>query len=317
MKKLLAALAISAALIVPASANNICASVEYTYQRCTAACGTMEHPTPTAACLKVNLAQCRAPRDACHALHGIADCGLFSHLAKTDVQLGCGVPHTTATVAPAPAQSRREKAAKVTAPARKPKDTCNGDLTSNGCVPTPAPPPPPAINTTVGDNQVPPNANQAAPANTSPPAPSGGYGPPSADCSTITGPGMSGGGPPNCGPTGNAQPGQSGPTPPNKQPDSARQPTTQQWTPGAAPALPTDALPTYADGTPYDPSDISAPSDPHSKERCLVALQKLAPHSIGPDWLEHEMARSHCYVDGTPMSKKDQLKFELQKQSGE
>ncbi len=301
MKKILATLAISAAMIVPAAA----------IERSTMPLGSSDwicFPLGEA-CKGVNRHNhCWAPWEACSVAHWPPQAP-GNHFSNGGRGWIGAAPAQAAT---APAQSRPEKAAKTAK--LKPKDTCNGTLTSNGCVPTPTPPPPPPINTTIGGNQVAPNANQAATANTSPPAaPSGGYGHPSADCSTITGPGMSGGGPPNCGPTGNgigAQPGQSRPTTTNRQaPDSARQPATQQWTPGA-----TAALPTNSDGTPYDPSDIVDPSNPQFKERCLVVLQKLAPHSTGPDWLEHEMARSHCYVDGTPMSKRDQLKFELQKQ---
>jgi hypothetical protein len=294
MKKLLAVLAISATLIAPASAADC-------RELCLAAgrCGDCAYGPGGCPGGMAHIDRCYAACFACRAAHrGGSVGGTAPH-----------VPEKAAKV-PAPVQSRPGKAAKVTAPAQKPKDTCNGTLTSNGCVPTPAPSPPPPVNVQVG----PPPSNQAAPASPSP-VPgqtSGGYNHPQSDCSTITGPGMSGGGPPNCGPTGNgigAQPGQSGPT--NKQtqtPDSARQQTPGQWTPGALP------LPTTSDGTPYDPTDIVDPSNPQLKERCLVALQRMAPRSSSPDWLKGEMARSHCNSDGTPMSKRDQLKYELQKQ---
>jgi len=226
----------------------------------------------------------------------------------------CGTqPIETKPINAAPVQSRPEKAAKVIAPARKPMDTCNGTLTSNGCVPTPAPPPPPAINTTVGGNQVPPNANQAAPANTSPPAaPSGGYGHPSADCSTITGPGMTGGGPPNCGPTGNGSNPNTTQQPVQTDTQRQAQNPKQQWTPPAPPGSPD-----YV-SAPYDPmTDPDNPQNPEFKDRCKVALQKMLPHSPTDDhraWLTGEMARSHCYVNGTPMTVSDALKYELQKQ---
>ncbi len=193
----------------------------------------------------------------------------------------------------APPARRSTKDAKL-----KPKD-----VTSNGVAPTPAPPPP--INTTIGGNQPPP-AYTPQPTYTP-----GGVNRPSADCSTITGPGMSGGGPPNCGPTGNGSNPTTTQRPPQTDIQRQAQNPKQQWTPPAPPGSPD-----YV-SVPYDPmTDPDNPQNPEFKDRCKVALQKMLPHSPTDDhlaWLTGEMARSHCYVNGTPMTVSDALKYEMAK----
>lgn len=66
--------------------------------------------------------------------------------------------------------------------------------------------------------------------------------------------------------------------------------------------------------TPDETPKIADGNDEQRKKECAEMVSKLAAHAPDRKWLEQELARSHCKPDGTPMSLREALDYEMRKQ---
>ena len=63
------------------------------------------------------------------------------------------------------------------------------------------------------------------------------------------------------------------------------------------------------------PRHAADDKDEQHKKECADILPKLTAHAPDPEWLKNQMARSHCKPDGTPMSLREALDYEMRKSS--